>query len=85
MYWQQQFPYSAVGSAPRQTTTTSLLFGGGREGEQLQLRVRIVVVRAPPPPNYYYFFGASALEMKSAVPGLRQGRGGAWDHRRCGT
>ena len=23
--------------------------------------------------------------MKSADPGLRQGRGGAWDHRRCGT
>ena len=22
---------------------------------------------------------------KSADPGLRQGRGGAWDHRRCGT
>ena len=21
---------------------------------------------------------------KSADPGLRQGRGGAWDHRRCG-
>ena len=21
----------------------------------------------------------------SADPGLRQGRGGAWDHRRCGT
>ena len=23
--------------------------------------------------------------QKSADPGLRQGRGGAWDHRRCGT
>ena len=22
---------------------------------------------------------------KSADPGLRQGRGGAWDHRRCGA
>ena len=24
-------------------------------------------------------------KKKSADPGLRQGRGGAWDHRRCGT
>ena len=23
--------------------------------------------------------------IKSADPGLSQGRGGAWDHRRCGT
>ena len=25
------------------------------------------------------------MKWKSADPGLRQGRGGAWDHRRCGT
>ena len=25
------------------------------------------------------------ISIKSADPGLRQGRGGAWDHRRCGT
>ena len=27
----------------------------------------------------------SLSSIKSADPGLRQGRGGAWDHRRCGT
>ena len=28
---------------------------------------------------------SSKTEVKSADPGLCQGRGGAWDHRRCGT
>ena len=29
--------------------------------------------------------GCSHMLHMSAGPGLRQGRGGAWDHRRCGT
>ena len=33
------------------------------------------------PSNIYF----SPFKILSADPGLGQGRGGAWDHRRCGT
>ena len=34
---------------------------------------------------YYTSIYVAMMIIISADPGLRQGRGGAWDHRRCGT
>ena len=34
---------------------------------------------------YYYYILLLLFLLLSADPGLGQGRGGAWDHRRCGT
>ena len=41
-----------------------------------------------PRPHQWLLMGVQACRLpglKSADPGLRQGRGGAWDHCRCGT
>ena len=35
--------------------------------------------------DYIVSYRITSHDIISADPGLSQGRGGAWDHRRCGT